>query len=438
MYRVFFFMRITQSYNINNIIEFKQKISIWLSQYKIVTILDSGNELESSKYSSYNFLAAAKVYKEITSNDNNSFNSLINFYEQNKDWCFGFLSYDLKNELENLKSENLDFLDFPDIHFYIPQLVFMIKDDILKIEYISSIFSKDNIDLFFIEISNIKITELYPAKTIVKKRFSEEEYLKTVTNIKQDIKQGEIYELNFCQEFYAENFDGHPIDLYNKLIQISPTPFSCFYRLGDKYLISASPERFLKKEGAKIISQPIKGTKKRGITKESDLRLINELKNDEKEIAENVMIVDLVRNDLSKTAKKKSVNVEELCGIYPFRQVFQMISTVVSELNPKYHFIDAIKQSFPMGSMTGAPKIRAMQLIEKYEKTKRTLYSGSVGYINPQGDFDFNVIIRSMLYNKSEKYLSFTVGGAITDKSDAHSEYQECLLKAKAILEVLS
>ena len=145
------------------------------------------------------------------------------------------------------------------------------------------------------------------------------------------------------------------------------------------------------------------------------------------------MIVDLVRNDLSKTAKQASVKVEELCGIYSFKQVHQMISTISSEIDQETHFVDVIKSMFPMGSMTGAPKIEAMKLIEKFEKTKRGLYSGAVGYINPQGDFDFNVVIRSILYNFDKKYLSFSVGSAITAKSIAESEYDECLLKTEAI-----
>jgi para-aminobenzoate synthetase component 1 len=243
--------------------------------------------------------------------------------------------------------------------------------------------------------------------------------------------------MNFCQEFFVENLEINPLETYSKLIEISPTPFSVFYKNENKYLISASPERFLKKIGTKIISQPIKGTIKRGENAEIDLQLRTQLECDEKERSENIMIVDLVRNDLSKTAKQASVKVEELCGIYSFKQVHQMISTISSEIDQETHFVDVIKSMFPMGSMTGAPKIEAMKLIEKFEKTKRGLYSGAVGYINPQGDFDFNVVIRSILYNLDKKYLSFSVGSAITAKSIAESEYDECLLKTEAIKKVL-
>ena len=243
--------------------------------------------------------------------------------------------------------------------------------------------------------------------------------------------------MNFCHEFYAENAIVDPFEVYLKLNRVSPMPFSCFYRNKDKYLMCASPERFLKKEGSKIISQPIKGTIKRGVTPKEDEALKNQLLNDPKERSENVMIVDLVRNDLSRTAKKGSVKVDELFGIYSFPQVQQMISTVSAEVKEEHHFVDVIKYAFPMGSMTGAPKIKAMELIEKYETTKRGLYSGTAGYITPAGDFDFNVVIRSILYNASEKYLSFTVGNAITHNSISESEYEECLLKAKAMFEVL-
>ncbi len=154
--------------------------------------------------------------------------------------------------------------------------------------------------------------------------------------------------------------------------------------------------------------------------------------------SENIMIVDLVRNDLSRTAVKGSVKVEELCQVYSFRQVHQLVSTVVSEVEKTTSPVDILKETFPMGSMTGAPKISAMKIIEEEEETKRGLYSGAVGYFSPTGDFDFNVVIRSILYNKENKYVSFSVGGAITSKSTPEKEYEECLLKAKAMKHVLT
>jgi para-aminobenzoate synthetase component 1 len=282
-------------------------------------------------------------------------------------------------------------------------------------------------DLSVIEKKNLSIE--------LKQRFNKDEYIRTIKKLKNHIQQGNIYEINFCHEFYS-NSSIDPINIYLKLNEISPSPFSSYYKLKDKYLMSASPERFLKKVKNKIISQPIKGTIKRGLDKKEDTYLKDKLYNDPKEKAENVMIVDLVRNDLSRTAKKGSVKVEELFGIYGFSQVFQMISTITSEVEDDANIIDIIKNAFPMGSMTGAPKVRVMQLIEEYEKTKRGLYSGSVGFITPENDFDFNVIIRSILYNQSRNYVSFTVGGAITSLADPEKEYEECMLKAEAMIKV--
>jgi para-aminobenzoate synthetase component 1 len=271
----------------------------------------------------------------------------------------------------------------------------------------------------------------------IKLRIQKDEYFNKVNNILQHIHRGDIYEANFCQEFYAENSIINPIETYNKLNKISKPPFATFLKMNDKYLMSATPERYLRKTGTTIVSQPIKGTAKRSENKEIDNQLKADLYKDQKEQSENIMIVDLVRNDLSKTATKGSVTVEELCKVYSFKQVHQMISTISSEVEETTHPVDIIKSTFPMGSMTGAPKISAMKIIEQLEETKRGLYSGTVGYFSPQGDFDFNVVIRSILYNETKKYISYSVGGAITAKSDPLNEYEECLIKARAMREVL-
>ena len=271
----------------------------------------------------------------------------------------------------------------------------------------------------------------------IHKRISKKEYLKHLDTVLEHIHRGDIYEVNFCQEFFAEDAIINPLQVYEHLNEISSPPFASFLKIKDNYLLSASPERFVKRENNKIISQPIKGTSKRLKNKKLDRKLAEQLENDEKERSENIMIVDLVRNDLSKTAIKGSVQVEELCKVYSFKQVHQLISTVVSEVSLETDSIDIIKSFFPMGSMTGAPKISAMQIIEKEESTKRGLYSGAVGYFTPTDDFDFNVVIRSILYNQSKKYLSYSVGGAITSKSNPEKEYQECLLKAIAMKKAL-
>jgi para-aminobenzoate synthetase component 1 len=227
--------------------------------------------------------------------------------------------------------------------------------------------------------------------------------------------------------------------IYQALTRISPNPFSAFYKMGDRYLCCASPERYLKKEGRRIMTQPIKGTMPRDLHNgEIDIQNRNSLLSSSKERSENVMIVDLVRNDLSRICEEGTVEVNELFGIYSFPQVYQMISTVSGLVKPDLDLATMIKATFPMGSMTGAPKKRVMELIEKYEKTRRGIFSGAVGYITPERDFDFNVVIRSILYNRLNDYLSYLVGSGITFYSDAEKEYEECMLKGAAIKKVLS
>jgi para-aminobenzoate synthetase component 1 len=272
----------------------------------------------------------------------------------------------------------------------------------------------------------------------IRSRFDRNEYIQTIQEIQKHIQRGDIYEINFCQEFYVKNAEIDPLMVFIALNNLSPTPFANYFKINNLFIISATPERFLSRRGNKLISQPIKGTSSRNTDAKRDEMQKDELLKNEKERAENVMIVDLVRNDLTKSAKPGTVRVEELFGIYSFKQVHQMISTVVCEADEKLSNTGIIANTFPMGSMTGAPKIRAMQLAEKYERSKRGVYSGAVGYFAPNGDFDFNVVIRTILYNAQQKYLSFHVGSAITLDSDPEKEYEECLLKGKAIRDVLN
>ena len=432
-------MRKTQKYLLKDVKTFKVKVGAWANSFSRVCYLES-----NGWQSTFDCLVGIGQIGELFSSEDASFESLKAFNENKKDWLFGYFSYDLKNEIEALHSENQDSLRFPELHFFQPRYVFIVQNKTLIIAYLEEHDSKGNIDEIFEKIKNgNEKSEMkrvkYPELNInIKPRVTKEEYIDTVLKIKSHIRKGDIYEMNFCQEFYAEEIKINSIDIYFKLNEISKAPFSAFYRLEDKYILCGSPERFLKKKGRKIISQPIKGTIRRGKTPLEDAALKLQLYEDPKERSENVMIVDLVRNDLSRTAAKGSVKVEELFGIYSFEQVHQMISTVSAEIKEGIHFIDVIKNAFPMGSMTGAPKIKAMELIEKYGRTKRGVYSGAMGYITPDGNFDFNVLIRSIVYNTSNKYLSFMVGSAITDKSDPWQEYEECLLKAKAMREALN
>ena len=434
-------MRKIISFQISDTAQFKEQLLLWSKQFKRLAVLDSHdvNQKANSKkeYNSFELLAGIDALQEIEAEEN-CFDTLKQTYDANKDWWFGFMTYDLKNELENLTSENFDGVQMPALHFFQPRWVFALKESNLEIHYFDHENSEDEARLLIDEILATQIDELKAiAINNIKHRITKQEYLDAVNALKNHIRLGDIYEVNFCQEFYAEQTKIDPLEVFRSLRKVSPTPYSCYYTLDDKFLLSASPERYIKKQASKIISQPIKGTAKRGASLEEDNEIKDFLFSDPKERAENIMIVDLVRNDLSRTAAKGSVKVEELCGIYTFPQVHQMISTVVSELREDVHFVDCLKHSFPMGSMTGAPKVRAMKLIEKYEKTKRGLFSAAVGYITPEADFDFNVVIRSIQYNVKDDYLSFMVGGAITMQSDPEKEYEECLLKAKAIKQVL-
>lgn len=368
------------------------------------------------------------------------FSSLKNFFNYQPDWLFGFLTYDLKNETEPILSSKQDFrfdgIQFPAGYFFRPEHIIEVVGDSVIIH------STGNPAEVFESIRQTRVRDFFrPETKKLRHRISQSDYLQIVTAIKEHIVRGDVYEMNFCQEFFLEDVSIEPASLFNVLNEISPAPFSCFLKCGEKYLLSASPERFLKKEGRNIFSQPMKGTIARasGENKEQrDEQLKLRLQNDPKERAENVMIVDLVRNDLARSAVPGSVKVDELFGVYTFPQVHQMISTVSATLRDDVHFTDAIKHAFPMGSMTGAPKVMAMQLIDKYETVKRGLFSGSAGFITPSGDFEFNVVIRSLLYNAVSKYLSFQTGSAITHESIPEKEYEECLIKAEGIMKALN
>jgi len=411
-----------------NISDFKRKALHWANQFEVCCFLDSNDYKDA--YSAYDFMIAAGVYDELNCSTGNGFDQLKSFYATHKQWIFGYFSYDLKNEIEALHSVNPDGLNFADLYFFVPKYLIVSKNGEVEI-----LLGEQSI---LGAIASFSIEDKKQAKAVqISPRLAKDQYLAKVEALRNHIHRGDIYEINFCQEFFAKNARIDPIHTFEALNQISPTPFAGYFKVNGQYILSATPERFLCKRGSRLISQPIKGTAKRSQDAEEDTAIKLQLRNNIKEQAENVMIVDLVRHDLTKSAVKGSVKVEELFGIYSFPQVHQMISTISCELNPEINFIDAIKNTFPMGSMTGAPKVKAMKLIEEYEVTKRGIYSGSFGCISPDGDFDFNVIIRSILYNAESKYLSFQVGGAITYQSNAASEYEECMLKASAILKVL-
>ena len=349
-------------------------------------------------------------------------------------YIFALLSYDLKNGIENLSSKNADDSDFPSVVLWRPEFVVKCKND--EYEYAQGEDQTGN-DAFIRSILNVHIVSDLNETVSFRPRTSKEQYLETVNKLKEHIQKGDIYEVNYCQEYISYNTDIKSLNkTYVNLNNITKAPFSCLFNFDEFAVFSCSPERFIKKNNSHLLAQPIKGTAKRGKNAAEDNSLIETLQNDPKERAENIMIVDLMRNDLSKVAEKNSVEVDELCEIYSFETVHQMISTVSCQVKKEHSFVDILKATFPMGSMTGAPKIRAMELIEEYEDFKRGLYSGSIGYIAPNGDFDFNVIIRTMIHNRDRKTLSCAVGSAITIKSDAEKEYEECQIKIKKMIDV--
>lgn len=432
--------RIVQSFPVTDISDIKIRALSWAQQYDTLCWLDS-NRYEQ-KYGDYEAILAIDEFTAIQTDEVNAFEKLKEYQNTTEDYLFGYLAYDLKNDIENLVSQNYDELHFPDLFFFQPKKLIFFSNNSISFSYLNLVGDELEADYNAIhkygaskDTTEVVATE----KSInIKLRIHKDEYYAKVKKLLEHIHRGDIYEANFCQEFYAEDCKIDPLKVYQDLNAISEPPFATFLKFDDKYLLSASPERYLKKSGNKVISQPIKGTAKRLISKIDDDQLAYELAHDQKERAENVMIVDLVRNDLSRTARKGTVTVEELCKVYSFKQVHQMISTVTSEIEEGTEIVQIIKDTFPMGSMTGAPKISAMKIIEELEETKRGLYSGTVGYFTPQNDFDFNVVIRSILYNDVNRYVSYSVGSAITSKSIPENEYEECLLKAKAMKFVLT
>ncbi|MCF8275850.1 MAG: anthranilate synthase component I family protein [Flavobacteriales bacterium] len=379
----------------------------------------------SSSENSFKFskLFGTGIQSEIIGESEADIPKLRNWLNQQHDLVLGYFGYDAKNLLENLSSKNSDSISFPMFHFFVPKHAFLFSENGW------TCFShSDELD-GEIDQQNAASVLGNELETV-----SKSEYVHKVKSLQQHIQFGDIYEVNFCVQHGFKNTTVDPFRLYQELQLASPAPFSCFVADNGKYLMSSSPERFMMKEGRKLISQPMKGTNRR--TAENELQK-TALRNDAKEVAENVMITDLVRNDLSRSAKKGSVKVEELCGVYEFEHVNAMISTVSAELRDDVHPLDALLNAFPMGSMTGAPKIRAMELIDQFEDFSRGLYSGAVGYFTPELDFDFNVIIRSILYNEEKQLVTFPTGSAITINSDPEKEYEECMLKAEAMRNVL-
>lgn len=404
----------------------------WANRFNICCFLD--NHHYHFSHHQYECLLGANSLQEKFLSSPHPFHSLQQFADEENDWLFGHLAFELGDTSQTATPDKWDGIGFPGGFFFKPETLIQLNEKEMLIGRVDAGHEK-----VWNEISsqNISARQDFPAPQI-QNRISKEEYLSIITSLQQHILRGDCYEINFCQEFFADHATIPPLQIYFALGEISPNPFSAYYKLHDKYLLCASPERFLKKEGMQLFSQPIKGTGARDLENElKDEQYRKALQTSEKDKSENVMVVDLVRNDLSRVCKEGTVKVEELFGVYAFPQVHQMISTVSGTMKEELSFTDALEACFPMGSMTGAPKRSVLNLIGRYEKTKRGLFSGALGYIQPNQDFDFNVVIRSLLYNESAQYLSYQAGSGITFYSDPEKEYEECLLKAAAIKKVL-
>lgn len=417
------------SFPLEDLNSVKRRMLHWANQCNILLFLDS-NEYQHTD-GAYECLCAIGVTQQFTAIDH-TFSAIQKHYKQNPDWLFGHINYDFKNQLAPLTSKHPAHFAFPDVHFFQPQIVCYIRRGTNQLSIESLTESPEDI---WQQIQAIDTTSSAIQQTPIqfKKRIGHDAYIDIIQQLKKHIVDGDCYEINFCNENYAEQVEIDPLAAFLALNKISPAPFAAYYKLNNQYLACASPERFINKKGQKITAQPIKGTAKRMADKLLDQIVKEQLRQSTKERAENVMIVDLMRNDLARFCSLNSVTVDELFGIYSFPQVHQMISSISGQLSNDKTLFDALALSFPMGSMTGAPKIMVMQLIEQFEASRRELYSGCVGYISPEGDFDFNVVIRSLCYNADSQYLSYHTGGAITFDSDPEQEWQETLVKSSAL-----
>jgi para-aminobenzoate synthetase component I len=422
---------------LNDLASLEKAVALSIDEIQQGLMLSSCN-FKQDPWSAWEMIAAMGVKRALVIHpdqlDEKTPDRVQQFLDAQKGWYFFHINYDLKNCFEELVSLNPDRTGYPELIIFEPLAVIGVRkgeiltsgDPVLISEIEKKLAGKS-----LLRLNPFSAQKVYHAITY-------QQYHDGIRAILSHIRRGDVYELNFCQEFFSDlSTKLDPVTLWQKLSKASPAPFSAFYRWNQHAMVSASPERFLCKSGTRLISQPIKGTIRRGVDPAEDDLLKEKLFMDGKERSENVMIVDLVRNDLSRVAQRASVQVPELFGIYTFPAVHQMISTVTAEIKPKTSFMEILRALFPMGSMTGAPKIRAMELIENYEYSKRGLYSGCVGYLTPEGDFDMNVIIRSLILNLDTRVASFQTGGAITAASLPDAEYSESMLKARMLIDLL-
>ncbi|MEQ9188771.1 MAG: anthranilate synthase component I family protein [Cryomorphaceae bacterium] len=370
--------------------------------------------------------------------DGRHVNEAIAFCEHHADYLFCHLSYDTKNHIEALHTQCKDHMGFPMYSFFVPALVIEVQGETVDLLYHPHRSSEEEVRAHFTTITDqISDTSINAQLGKAFRHIHKSQYLRDIGSLKQHIQRGDVYQGNYCQEFLWEKTEVNGDELFGYGFERMPNPFSVFYRNGQHSLLSFSPERFLRFEGNSVTSQPMKGTAPRHDDPAIDLEHKMALRNSEKDRRENVMIVDLVRNDLSRYAVPGSVIASDLYTIETYPRVHQMHSTVRAEMRSGVHPLRVLLGAFPMGSMTGAPKIRAMQILDELEHSRRGVYSGTVGFFKPNGDGDFNVIIRSLVVNKKDKLLSCHAGGGITALSDPEAEYEESLVKARPIFDLV-
>ncbi|AOR22650.1 aminodeoxychorismate synthase component I [Clostridium taeniosporum] len=355
----------------------------------------------------------------------------------------GYFSYDLGNSIEELPRTAFDDINIPDCYLGLYDGI-IIFDHINNKTFVSAIGIKENCEEIIERIINkIKENErnhiehnlsVSKKNTEFECNFTKEEYIQAIEKIRSYIKAGDVYEVNLSQRFSCD-LDHTPYELYVKLRNINPAPFANFIDFGDGCIVGSSPERFLKVRKGIIETRPIKGTIGRGKTQEEDNKNKEKLLNSEKDKSELLMIVDLERNDLGKISKTGTVKVSQILGIEEYATVYHLVSTVVGEIKDNYSTVECIKAMFPGGSITGAPKIRSMEIIDELEPTRRSAYTGSVGYIGLNGNVDLNIVIRSIICKNKKAY--FQAGGAIVWDSNPELEYEETLCKVKALMDAI-
>lgn len=353
----------------------------------------------------------------------------------------GFMGYDLCHYIEKLPRTAVDDMEIPDCWFGFYDGIIAVdhkNNDTYLIALGLTEQPEAVADRLFKKINNLDkaTTEIKEgiACTEIKSNFTKEDYKRSIQSIKDYISEGDIYQVNLTQRFMCDTKE-EPFNIYGRLRELNPAPFSSYIDFGEGHILSSSPERFIKIKDRKIETRPIKGTRPRGMTQEEDKINREELLASEKDRAELLMIVDLERNDLGKISKTGTVKVPELFNLEQYATVHHLVSTVVGEMKENIDAIDVIQAAFPGGSITGAPKIRAMEIIDELEPTQRNVYTGSIGYLGFNGDIDLNIAIRTIVMKDSTAY--FQAGGAIVWDSDPELEYQESLQKARALIHTL-